>query len=352
MPSTTGAMSAYHESDELRVDQFFGDTNEVSSDLIYRRGSDQRNSANKDGHTDIPEAAESEHSEDPDARYEDIGIDRKFFSHEYFLQHYDLAPPHGPVQQDDSGIVFHPADTYSVDNFDNLEASSGKEKTVIKPMEKKTVTKRAKKAEEVLEDGGIDSPNSASAIKKGTSKKREKVVGFHEDEDAWFNLFFEKIKGVVANGSHIDIPSGVMIYELFNTFFVGKVLKDADGQSLSPRVARYPGTIYNHIHTRGPRELVDLREEVLSMLEDRTDGQLYVPVITEEEIQQYRSDGTFIVDDPSDKAKNQALALSEKEIWYNKTLRSGVNNKRKLAQSPRSSSKKQQSFPKQASSLT
>jgi hypothetical protein len=339
----------YHEDNALADDQLVEEELEVPDDQFLPQGTDQSTPEHSDGRTNLPEPAESENSEDPDALYEDIGVDRKYFKHDYFLQYYGLAPSYGSVEQDGFGIVSDPVDA---DELDTFAASFGEEKSAINPMEKKTTTKLAKKTtEEGIEDGGIDSPHSITATQKGSSKKRENPVGFHKDEDAWFTLFFEKIKGVVANSSHIEMPSDALTYKLFNDFFAGKVLKNADGQSLAPRVSRHTGTIYNHIHTRGPRKLVDLGEEVLSMLEDSTDGQLYVPVITEEEIQRYLSDGTVIFDDPSDKAKNQALRLSEKETRHNKTLRLTINNKRKReAQSPNSRSSKQKFTPTQSPS--
>lgn len=44
------------------------------------------------------------------------------------------------------------------------------------------------------------------------------------------------------------------------------------------------------------------------VLEKKTDGSLYVTVITETELQQYQADGTFTIDDPNDDGKNATFA--------------------------------------------
>ncbi|KAJ4359507.1 uncharacterized protein N0V89_000062 [Didymosphaeria variabile] len=247
-------------------------------------------------------------TEEPNAVYEDIGLDRKYFDHDYFLEYYGLAREQWTAHGDGSDIRA---------DYPDMEE--------VKP----------------------DSDPARSRATNSTRKKKKHV--FHEDEDAWLTLFFEKLKAVIESGKNVEIPSEAMMYKCFNNFFEGKVLKDSDGQPLSPRVARYTGTIHKHLRRPGAVKMVAVREEILSMMEDRAGGQLYVPVITDDDIQQYLAGGTYTVDDPDDKEKNHRFALSVKEIKLNETLRATANKKRKqAAQGSPSSFPQQTSSPKQA----
>ncbi|KAL1591661.1 hypothetical protein SLS60_011659 [Paraconiothyrium brasiliense] len=260
--------------------------------------------------------------EEPNARYEDIGLDRRYFDHDYFLQYYGLAPGSSNVRPD------YP-------DMDDVEAAPAEGETVLK------VTKTTNKDAQ---------PDTGPIKDRAANSRSKKKHYFHEDEDAWLNLFFEKLKVVIESGKEIEIPSDAIMYKCFNRFFDGKVLKDADGNALTPRVARYTGVIHKHLKTQRASKIVTLREEVLRMMEDRTGGQLYVPVITDDEIQQYRAGGTCIVDDPDDKTKNQGLALSQKEIKINEIFRASANKKRKQAAQGSPPSCSRQASPRHASS--
>lgn len=222
---------------------------------------------------------------DPNAIYEAIGIDRKYFDHDYYLL------SHGPADRNT-----HQDDAKPVEMADTPEVEDG----------------------ETSHDKEIP-----------MTPKEKRKRGFHEHEHGWVLLFFEKIKAVINNSWEIQIPSDTLTYKLFNSFFEGKVLKDADGQPLPPCTPRKFGSLHNHLRRPKNVKLVTLREEILNLLQDSNDCQLYVPIITQDEIEQYCADGAVVVDDPSDPAKNGAFALPEKEIKLNETTRMNANRKRK-----------------------
>ncbi|KAF2449186.1 hypothetical protein P171DRAFT_516945 [Karstenula rhodostoma CBS 690.94] len=370
-------LRAYPDDDAFPKNQYIGDDFEDSVGSILHQGFHQNNPEDIEDHSELLEATQDEGSHDTHAIYEDIGLDRKYFDPDYFLQYHGLAPVHGFVQRNGSGTRSYQYIVTDHSDANNLETSSDQKKAANETTKKKTLKKAMKETTEankskdksvskttkhktakkettqatndVAEKSQADSAKTPSVRQNVTNKpKKEKPVSFHEDENAWFTIFFEKMKGAITSGNNIEIPSESMTSRLFNSFFEGKVLQEADGKLLAPRAKRCNGTIYNHISKRGPVKLFGLHNEVLTLLKDSTGGELYVPVITEEDIQRYRSDGAVILDDINDKAKNQALTLSSKEIQFNKNLRNIANIKRKRdAQVAISSSTKQPSSPGQ-----
>ncbi|KAL5421475.1 hypothetical protein PMIN04_005524 [Paraphaeosphaeria minitans] len=346
------------------------------------------NSADIEERSALLDAAEEELGENNHAMYEDIGVDRKYFDPDYFLRHTGMGPVKGFVRRIAPGsktfqyILSDHTGTY------NFKKSAGQEMTPTKTTDKKPVekavdedplaelarktesnvtkdkpkenpvprtTRNETSAEATMQEMngalGYDEAGNQNSVEK---PKRGKPVGFHEDEEAWFTIFHEKIKRVINSRTDIDIPIDSMVYKSFNVFFEGKVLQDADGNFFPPRVARAPSTVYNHLHTRGPAELVALRNEVSTLLGDSSGGQLYVPIVTDEEIRRYLSDGTVTLDDINDAAKNHALSLSEKDIQKNQQLRKKATNWRKrkgAAQASISSSSEQESPNKDSAAM-
>jgi hypothetical protein len=129
------------------------------------------------------------------------------------------------------------------------------------------------------------------------------------DEEAWLSLFHKKVKLVNEAGHNIQLPGPVPTMEAFNEFFLGKVLQDFDGEDLSPRGVRDEISIKGKLY-HDNSGIRPIRNVMRKLLEGKHGGMLYVPIITEAELKQYREDGTVVVDDPGDAKKNAMLTRS------------------------------------------
>jgi hypothetical protein len=117
-------------------------------------------------------------------------------------------------------------------------------------------------------------------------------------EEAWLTLFHKKIKLVVEAGHNVKLAGPTATMEHFNDFFVGKILRGPGGENLPPRGARdetsMKGKLY-HVNSG----IKPLRDVIRKLTEGKHGGVMCVPIITEDELQQYQEKGTVKMDDPA-----------------------------------------------------
>lgn len=90
----------------------------------------------------------------------------------------------------------------------------------------------------------------------------------------------------------------------FNKYFKGRILEDQNGNNLPAREVRIPSAFDVKFQTPLIRRL---RKEMYKLLEGKEKGATYMPIITEEELNQYREDGTVVVGNPNDEIQDGAL---------------------------------------------
>lgn len=103
----------------------------------------------------------------------------------------------------------------------------------------------------------------------------------------------EKVRAVPESGQHIKLPGPGPVTQAFSTFFEGRVLKDESGQDLPPRQARVELSIRNKI-MKPNTKIWELRDATRKLLHGKRGGDVYVPQILEEELRQYRADGSVL----------------------------------------------------------
>jgi hypothetical protein len=131
-------------------------------------------------------------------------------------------------------------------------------------------------------------------------------------EDAWMTLFHRKLRATIEAGHAIKLPGPVSVMEVFNTFFQGKVLKDANGHGLGTRTARDVISIRGKLDGR-VSTIAKERRLMRGLVDGQAGGLLYIPVVTEEELKKFQEDGTVVVDDPTEVGKNAALDAEGKK---------------------------------------
>lgn len=244
---------------------------------------------------------DDEDDDDADARYEEIGIDRKYFNHGYFLEYHGLASESKEAEEDPADHIEATKAPAAVENHDNLPSSTAPDN-----------------------DGSANMVDAtANTADNTTSKPPRQKTSFHIDETRWLLIYYTKVKLVLETGRHIQMPSDPNAYKLFNDFWEGKILQDEiTGESLPPRQVRIRGTL--HAFTHYPRvkdelhtKAVAVRRDVVNILEGKTGGQMYVPVVTDEDIKRYGETGVVTLDDPDDPAANPGLAYSEEQLKRN-----------------------------------
>ncbi|KAF1967703.1 hypothetical protein BU23DRAFT_658629 [Bimuria novae-zelandiae CBS 107.79] len=195
--------------------------------------------------------------EDPDARYEELGLDRKYFNHDYYLKYHSLAPE---VAAEDAA-----------ENPGQVNSSSdGAKPSPKKNSPKKNSPKKNKMVSKKSWKGIADTVEEQADAKP----KKNGPVRFHEDEITWFHLFYKKIKAVINSGKEIQLPSDALLFKLFNEEFEGKVLYDSEVEPLSPHKPRHNATLHKRVGEHADAKLRNLREEVSMMLEDSVGDQL------------------------------------------------------------------------------
>ncbi|KAF1911469.1 hypothetical protein BDU57DRAFT_524605 [Ampelomyces quisqualis] len=136
------------------------------------------------------------------------------------------------------------------------------------------------------------------------------VMPYFPAEEAWLLLLHKKIKAVVEAGHKVKMPTLWMMVDGFNAFFQGQVLQDVDGHDLFPRDARDGVSIKGKLRSFNsgvPR----VREVTRKLLEGKKGGEVYMPVIRQDELGKYQEDGTIEIADFEDRKANGA-ALSPK----------------------------------------
>ena len=304
-----------------------------------------------------PQPSVSRFHEKSRTRIEGNEIDNKYFDHGYFLQYHGLTiqgslrghkyedigmqqsdPDPGPelysIKPISSGTSAHERMNNSIMSRPLKRADKSNMENIKPEVEERLAKRTWKQISETVEE----------AFQEKNRKRPTTLVSFHKDEDSWILLFFEKIKAVIQGDRHIQIPNDHIIYRMFNTYFDGRILKGPGGDPLPPRITRLNGTLYNHIRRNASDRLTELREEIMKSLENSTGGQLYIPVITDQEIHQYISVGLVNTDDPNDPTMNMGLSLPDREMKQNESLRKTYNKRRKqLAQEGDDSSAQDQS---------
>jgi hypothetical protein len=147
------------------------------------------------------------------------------------------------------------------------------------------------------------------------------------EEEAWLSLFHKKVKLNIEAGHNIQLPGPIPTLEAFNEFFLGKVLQDPSGEDLPPRGARDEISIKGKLY-HGKSGIKSMRDVIRKLLEGKHGGVVYVPIITEDELKQYREDGTVIVDDPGDAERNTMLTRSSPKRKREVHNAGGSNRKR------------------------
>lgn len=120
----------------------------------------------------------------------------------------------------------------------------------------------------------IDKINSwRNQIWGRANMKMRKVICWHADEDAFFDLYM----GICLNralSDQIKMPTAAQICEDFNDFFRGRVLQDKHGQDMDPRPYRNLAS-FNSKYNRLCWAIKEANREIL------TKGPHFRPVITE-----------------------------------------------------------------------
>jgi hypothetical protein len=153
------------------------------------------------------------------------------------------------------------------------------------------------------------------------------------EEEAWLILLHKKLKLVIEAGYNIRFLGPTSVMDSFNEFFLGKVLQGADGWEQPPREARdeisIKGKLY-HVNSG----IKPMRDVMRKLVEGKHGGTLYVPIITEDELKQYRENCTIAMDDPKDLEQNAALVHSSLKRKRGTRDADGSDGKR-VKQTPR-----------------
>ncbi|KAH7396952.1 hypothetical protein DE146DRAFT_614732 [Phaeosphaeria sp. MPI-PUGE-AT-0046c] len=149
--------------------------------------------------------------------------------------------------------------------------------------------------------------NTRSSMSNNNSTSLLSSRRWQPIEDSYLLLFYKKILEAVKGGHTVRSPGPTPLTDAFNNFFVGKVLAP-DLPACQPRgEASLKGKL--QISTG---EVKAMRDLTRSLLEGRKTGSLYVPVITQEELEAFMADGAVQVDDPNNEAKNEAKSPKRK----------------------------------------
>ncbi|KAG9184944.1 hypothetical protein G6011_11774 [Alternaria panax] len=145
----------------------------------------------------------------------------------------------------------------------------------------------------------------------GLSTKKN-VMMYTPLEDAWMTLFHLKLRATIEAGHIIKLPGPANLMALFNAYFEGKELKDASGETVGPRPARDANSIRGKLDGRRSK-IAEKRKEMRGILGKDNGSPMFMPDITEEELEKFQKDGTVAVDDPKDDGKNASLGSGGKK---------------------------------------
>ena len=141
-------------------------------------------------------------------------------------------------------------------------------------------------------------------LRHGLELKKQVVV-YTPSENAWLDLLHRKLRGTVEAGHVFKLPGPVPVTEAFNEYFEGRVVKAADGEDAPPRSARNQYSVRTKLNGK-ICQIAKGRSIIRGLLEGKKSKELYMPVITEEELAQFMEDGTVVIDDPADIGKDRA----------------------------------------------
>lgn len=159
---------------------------------------------------------------------------------------------------------------------------------------------KSKEKYEVVGKAGIPTPTNH--LHSALSNRRWQPI-----EDSYILLLYKKVLSAAERGHAIRAPGPTPLTEAFNNFFVGKVIAH-DLPACEPR--REP-SIKSHLQ-QSTGDLKAMRDTTRVLLVGKKGGPLYVPVITQEELEAFMADGTVQPDDPNDEAKNDAKSPKRK----------------------------------------
>jgi hypothetical protein len=108
----------------------------------------------------------------------------------------------------------------------------------------------------------------------------------------------------------------------FNAYFEGRALKNANGEDVGTMPARDTNSIRGKLDGRASKIAV-ARREMRELLDGKKKGEVFVPAITEEELDQFQADGKVAVEDPKEIGKAASLDGEE-----GKSRRSSPKRKR------------------------
>ncbi|KAF2689847.1 hypothetical protein K458DRAFT_483416 [Lentithecium fluviatile CBS 122367] len=152
-------------------------------------------------------------------------------------------------------------------------------------------------------------------LRRGGFEKKKVNILYTPNEDAWLELFHKKLKLAAQKGHAIEMPSIPMIGESFNRFFAGKVFQDTNGKILPPREAREM-TSFQGKFNRKTAGVHDIREEAKALVDkiNSRNRKVYIPTITDSELQQYLKSGAAASDNPDIEAKNAASLIPDEKL--------------------------------------
>jgi hypothetical protein len=165
---------------------------------------------------------------------------------------------------------------------------------------------------------------------------KKSMVMYTPLEDAWMTLFHRKLRATIEAGHAVRLPGPVSVMEVFNTFFQGKVLEDTNGDEVGTRTARDVISIRGKLDGR-VSTIAKERRLMRGLVDGQNGGLLYIPVVTEEELEKFLKDGRVVVDDPTMAGKNAALDAEGKRSGRSspKRKRDEKDAGQKVAKKPR-----------------
>ncbi|KAF2029544.1 hypothetical protein EK21DRAFT_89639 [Setomelanomma holmii] len=121
------------------------------------------------------------------------------------------------------------------------------------------------------------------------------------EETAWMVLLHQKIKGTIEAGNIVKLVGPAFLVDAYNAFWEGKVLQDSDSEDLPAREAHDDVSVKAKLLTDG---IKPMRDTMRKLLESKSSGHVYVPKITEDELNQSRENGTVVIDDAAELFRN------------------------------------------------
>jgi hypothetical protein len=116
---------------------------------------------------------------------------------------------------------------------------------------------------------------------------KKKNIAYTPDEDAFLIIMHRKIKHAASGSTPIKAPAPAAILNTFNHFFAFKTRTSAYGTLIQTRKPRDEKSFSAKLN-RPSTELQRIRTEIQNLLQSVIGGEIYMPTVTENEIQRYR----------------------------------------------------------------